>query len=89
MANLVETPQKTLLSKKGTQLAGLLLWRFGLALAGATALYRTTRLLLQFVDLPLQLEIGIGLIFCGVVLFMASMIMERFVDMKQEGDLAR
>lgn len=81
--------RQNFLSKRGAQLAGLLLWRFGLALAGATALYRTTRFLLQFIDLPLQLEIGIGLAFCGAVLFMVSMVMERVVDFRGEGDLSQ
>ena len=74
-------------SKRSTQLAGLLLWRFGLLLAGATALYRTTRFLMTFIDLPTQLEIGIGLLICGAVLVMASLVMERIVDMRSEGDL--
>ena len=86
---MADKPQKSFLSKKSTQLAGLILWRFGLALAGATALYRTSKLLLQFIDLPLQLEIGIGLIFSGAVLFLASMIIERIADLRQEGDLTR
>ena len=74
-------------SKKSTQLAGLLLWRFGLLLAGATALYRTAKFLMTFVDLPLQLEIGIGFLICGAFLFLLSLVMERVVDMRNEGDL--
>ena len=74
-------------SKKSTQLAGLLLWRFGLMLAGATALYRTAKFLMTFVDLPLQLEIGIGFLICGAFLFLLSLVMERVVDMRNEGDL--
>ena len=74
-------------SKKSTQLAGLLLWRFGLLLAGATALYRTVKFLMTFVDLPLQLEIGIGFLICGAFLFLLSLVMERVVDMRNEGDL--
>ena len=66
---------------------GLLMWRAGLMLAAATGLYRTTRFLLQFVDLPMQLEIGAGLIFSGVVVFMASIIGERYADIRAEGDL--
>ncbi len=76
-------------SKRGIQLAGLLLWRFGLALAGATALYHSTKFLLEFVSLPVQLEIGIGLAFCGVVLVIVSFIMERIVDLRREGDLSQ
>ncbi len=72
---------------KGMQLAGLLLWRFGLLLAGATALYNGIKLLMRFIDLPLQLEIGIGLIIAGVAFVAASFIMERVVDYRAEGDL--
>lgn len=75
------------MTKKSTQIFGLVLWRFGLLLAGATGLYRTTMFLMTFIDLPIQLEIGIGLIFCGVILFMGSLVMERVVDMRNEGDL--
>ena len=74
-------------SQKGIQIAGFLLWRFGLLLAGATALYRISKFLLRFIDLPIQLEIGIGLVFSGAVLFMLSLIMERVVDLRTEGDL--
>jgi len=58
-------------------------------LAGATGLYRMTKLLLRFIELPLQLEIGIGLVFAGAVLFMVSLIMERVVDARLEGDLTQ
>ena len=68
---------------------GLFLWRFGLLLAGATGLYRMTKRLLRFIDLPVQLEIGIGLVFSGAVLFMVSLIMERIVDSRLEGDLSQ
>lgn len=76
-------------TKKSTQMAGLLLWRFGLMLAGATALYRTTKFLMTFVDLPLQLEIGIGFLVCGTFLFAMSLVMERIVDMRSEGELGK
>lgn len=80
-------PQNEFLTKKSTQLIGLFLWRFGLLLASATGLYRVTKFLMQFVDLPIQLEIGIGLVISGAVLFAASLIMERIVDLRSEGDL--
>lgn len=77
------------LTKKSTQLVGLLLWRFGLLLASATGLYRVTKFLMRFVDLPAQLEIGIGLVVCGAFLFAVSLVMERIVDMRSEGDLGQ
>jgi len=72
------------LSNQTTQLTGLLLWRFGLLLAGATAIYRTARFLLQFIELPVQLEIGLGLLFGGGVFFMASIVMEQLKDGRHE-----
>jgi hypothetical protein len=69
------------LSKQTTiQLTGLLLWRFGLLLASATAVYRIAKFLLKFIDLPVQLEIGVGLIFSGAMFFMASILMEQISD---------
>lgn len=76
--------KRNLLSNKSTQLSGLLLWRFGLLLASATATYRLAKFLLQFIELPIQLEIGIGLVFAGAVFFMASVLMEQISDGKQE-----
>ena len=63
-------------NKQAVQLAGLLLWRFGLMLASITALYRMARFLLQFIELPIQLEIGVGLLLTGFVLVLASLVME-------------
>ena len=76
-----------LLSKKSTQMAGLLMWRAGLLLAGGAGLYRTSKFLMQFIDLPMQLEVGISLILCGAVVFMVALIAERFLDMRSEGNL--
>ena len=58
-------------------------------LAAATGLYRASRFLLQFVDLPLQIETGLGLIFSGIVVFAASLILERIADARAEGDLSQ
>jgi len=69
------------------QLIGLLLWRGGLLVAAATALFETSRLLLRFVDLPVQLEIGFGLGAAGAVLVIASFVLERIQDHRAEGDL--
>ena len=76
--------KRKLLSKQTTQLSGLLLWRFGLLLAGATGVYRIAKFLLRFFDLPAQLEIGIGLLFAGAVFFMASILMEQISDRRRE-----
>ena len=73
-------------SQQPIQLTGLLLWRFGLLLAGATAVYRTAKFLLRFIDLPVQLEIGVGLVFAGVVFFMASILMEQVSDERRKAN---
>jgi hypothetical protein len=86
---LARPNQNSLVSKRSVQLAGLLLWRFGLIVAGTTGLYRVTRFLLTFFDLPLQLEVGAGLMVSGFVLVMVSLVMERMVDARSEGDLRR
>lgn len=81
--------QNETMTKHAAQLVGLFLWRFGLMLASITALYRMARFLLQFVELPIQLEIGVGLLLTGFVLVLASLVMERVVDARREGDLAQ
>jgi len=74
---------------RSSQVVGLLLWRFGLLLAGGTGLYNVIKLVLRFVDLPLQIEIGIGLLLAGIVLVACSFIFERLIDYRKEGDLTR
>ena len=68
-------------------MCGLLLWRGGLILAGATALFEIARLVLRFIDLPLQLEIGFGLLITGLAAIILSLIIERIQDSRTEGDL--
>ena len=84
-ASLKQIPGK----QKSLQLVGLLLWRAGLLLAAATALYRTARFLLRFIELPLQLEIGVALIAVGAAFVMISLLMERWNDYRAEGDLSQ
>jgi hypothetical protein len=72
---------------QGVQLAGLLLWRAGLILAGATAAFRVARFLLRFIDLPTQIEIGVALFIVGVGCVGLSLVMERIVDYRSEEDL--
>ena len=75
--------------KRSLQLAGLLMWRAGLLLAAGTAVYNGIKLALRFIDLPLQLEIGIGLVITGVVFVAFSFVMERLVDYRAERDLSK
>ena len=75
--------------KRSLQLAGLLMWRAGLLLAGGTVVYNSIQLILRWIDLPLQLEIGLGLVMTGVVFVALSFVMERVVDSRAEGDLSK
>ena len=88
-SNTASKPSPQLRKDKhsGLQLAGLFLWRFGLLLAGATALYNAIEFILRFVDFPLQIEIGVGLALAGVVCVAISFIIERIRDYRAEGDL--
>ena len=70
-----------------TQVAGALLWRGGLLLAAAAALFESARWILRVVDIPPQLEIGFGLLLSGFVLVMVSLIVERIKDSRLESDL--
>lgn len=86
---MLNSNQNESMTKRSIQLVGLLLWRFGLILASITALYRMARFLLQFIELPIQLEIGVGLLLTGFTLVLASLVMERVVDARSEGDLSQ
>jgi hypothetical protein len=66
------------------QLVGLLCWRGGLMLIASYGLFRTSRFLLTYVDLPVQLEVGFGLALAGAILVMGSLIAERRVDARGE-----
>ena len=69
------------------QLAGLLLWRGGLLLAAGWTLFEIARLLLRYIDLPAQLEVGLALVSSGLALVVGSYILERRQDYLAEGDL--
>jgi len=69
------------------RLAGLILWRSGLLLVGAYSFFRVARLALRFVELPRELEVGVGLVLAGAALVVVSLIWERVQDSKTEGDL--
>lgn len=74
---------------QAARLVGLVMWRAGLLLAASSALYNTIKFALRFIDLPTQLEIGIGLIASGCVFVVSSFIMERVIDYRGEGDLSK
>ncbi|MEM9382470.1 MAG: hypothetical protein AAGB93_21130 [Planctomycetota bacterium] len=69
------------------QLVGLLLWRAGLLLAGSYTAFRLARLAWEHLDLPAQLDWGLGLVATGALMVAASFVAERLVDRRAEGAL--
>jgi len=71
-----------------TQLVGFLFWRCGLLLVAGYTTLRIARLALQHVDLPPQLDVGLGLTIAGAALVLGSLVAERVVDARAEEGLA-
>jgi hypothetical protein len=69
-------------------LMGLFLWRGGLLLVGAWALFEGARWLLRFIHVPAQIEVGLGLLVAGMALVLLSLVLERVHDARAEGDLS-
>ena len=83
-------PEREMGNNRGMRtlrLAGLVLWRSGLLLVGAYSFFRVARLALRFVELPGELEVGLGLVLAGAALVVVSLIWERVQDQRAEGDL--
>ena len=70
-----------------TQLIGFLLWRSGLMLVTGYSALRIARFALQNVDLPDQVDLGLGLTIGGAVLVLGSLVAERVVDARGEEGL--
>ena len=70
-----------------SQLVGLVLWRAGVLLLGSYSFFRVARLALRYIDLPLQIEIGLGLALTGAALVLASFVTERVRDARAEREL--
>jgi hypothetical protein len=68
-------------------LIGLFLWRGGILLAAVAAAIEAMRLLLMFVDLPPELELGIAFVLAGLALVLVSLVLERLRDLRSEGPL--
>jgi hypothetical protein len=66
------------------QLIGFILWRGGLLIIGAAALIEALRWILRFWTMPLQIEIGLGLLLSGAILVILSLVMERIHDSRAE-----
>ncbi len=71
-----------------TQLVGFFLWRAGLLLVAGYSAFRAARLALRFIDLPSELEVGLGLVLAGAFLVLLSLVLERIVDAREERRLA-
>lgn len=69
-----------------TQTIGFLLWRTGLLILGSYALWRGSNWVLRYVDLPPELEVGLGLVATGCGLVLGSLIAERMTDVRGEPD---
>ena len=69
------------------QLVGFVFWRSGILLVAGYSFFRIARLLVSYVELPAQLEVGGALLLAGVGLLFASLIGERIQDARLEGDL--
>ncbi|MEM9800495.1 MAG: hypothetical protein AAGA20_09215 [Planctomycetota bacterium] len=70
-----------------SQLFGLLLWRAGLLLLGSYGTLRIARLAWEHLDLPPQLDWGLGFVAAGALLVAASFVLERLSDRRTEGSL--
>ncbi len=70
-----------------TQLIGFVLWRSGLLLVVGYSTLRIARLALRYVDLPAQVDLGLGLTLGGAVLVLGSLVAERVVDARAEEGL--
>jgi hypothetical protein len=68
-------------------LIGLILWRGGILLAAVTTAIESVRLLLRFVDLPVELELGVAFVLAGLALVLVSLVLERLRDSRSEGPL--
>lgn len=71
------------------QLIGMILWRGGLLLAAGWAFYEGATWILRLVEVPRQIEVGLGLVLAGLGLVLVSLILERIRDARAEGDLRR
>jgi hypothetical protein len=67
---------------------GALLWRAGVLTVVVAGSYESARLALRFVDVPAQVELGLGLLISGFGLVMASLLVERIRDYQAESDLS-
>lgn len=75
------------MGQTGLSLAGLILWRGGLAFAAASGLYYGAWQYLKMMPWPLAIKIGAGLAAAGVGSIVVSLVLERRRDARTEGQL--
>ncbi len=73
---------------KPAQLIGFILWRLGILILASYAVFRGVDLALAALDLPTQLDVGLGLTLTGGGLVVISLIMERYRDNRIEKRMA-
>jgi hypothetical protein len=66
---------------------GLLLWRGGTMLVLGTVLFEGGRWLLRFFKVPVELEVGFGMLIAGLALVVLSLVLERWRDYRGEGEM--
>ena len=65
-----------------------LLWRGGLIIAVVAGLVESARWIWRLVDIPAEVELGLGLLSSGFVLLLVSLILERIQDYQTESSLS-
>jgi hypothetical protein len=72
---------------RGLQMAGIVLWRGGLAFVAAYAFYQGAWQALRRMDWPPQVTTGASLALAGLGLVLVSLVLERRREARAEGDL--
>jgi hypothetical protein len=72
---------------KRIQVVGAFLWRGGALLAVVWGLFESARWIWRLVDVPAQVELGLGLVTSGFAMLVVSLILERVEDYRAERDL--
>ncbi len=73
---------------KKTQVVGALLWRSGALLVIVAGFLESARWITRFLNIPTQVELGLGLLISGFGLVMVSLLAERIQDYRAEGDFS-
>lgn len=69
-------------------MVGAFLWRGGAVVAVLAGLVESARWVLRLIEVPRELQLGLGLLMSGFFLLVASLIAERIKDYRAESDLS-